>query len=136
YGGSGNSGSDVVTLLPYDVGDWTHYIVTWEPTSDNSGVTGVTGQWEGTLTAYVNGVAVASNTAALYKANLEVNDPPDDALPPADIAVGYYNAASNFGGEFEGVIAEVAIYNKYVLTPYQILDYYPNRLNPLSATNY
>jgi len=47
YGGSGSSGSDVLTRLPYDVGDWTHYIVTWEPTSDNSGVTGVTGSGKG-----------------------------------------------------------------------------------------
>ena len=136
YRGGGTGGSDVITQLPYNVGDWTHYVVTWEPTSDNSGVSGVAGQWEGTLTAYVNGVGVATNTAAQYKANLEVNDPPDDALPPADFAVGSYNAASGFGEEFEGDIAEVAFYNSYLLTPDQILEHYQNATNPLPATNY
>ena len=136
YGGSGGGSSDVITQVPYNVGDWTHYVVTWEPTSDNSGVSGVPGQWEGTLTAYVNGVGVASNTAAHYKANLAVNDPPDDALPPVDFAVGSYNAASRFGEELEGDIAEVAFYNNYTLTPDQILDHYRNATNAQPATNY
>ena len=136
YRGSGGANSDVVTQLPYNVGDWTHYAVTWEPTSDNSGASGVAGQWEGTVTAYVNGVAVASNTAALYKANLEVNDSPDEALPPADLAIGSYNASSGFGEELEGDISEVALYNNYALTPDQILDHYRNATNAHPATNY
>jgi len=65
-----------------------------------------------------------------------VNDSPDDALPPADFAIGSYNAASNFGEELEGDIAEVALYNNYVLTPDQILDHYQNATNAHPATNY
>jgi hypothetical protein len=136
YRGAGGSSSDVITQLPYNVGDWTHYVVTWEPTADNSGASGVSGQWEGTLTAYVNGVGVASNTAALYKANLGANEPPDDALAPADLAIGSYNAASNFGEELEGDIAELALYTNYVLTAEQILEHYRNGTNSQPATNY
>ena len=57
-------------------------------------------------------------------------------LAPADFAVGSYNAASGFGEELEGDIAEVALYNNYILTPAQILEHYQAGTNTYPATNY
>jgi hypothetical protein len=47
------------------LGWWQHLVVTWEPQTDN-GDPGQNGnhQFQGILTAYVDGFAVASNTAA------------------------------------------------------------------------
>lgn len=135
YSGNGTSGQDVLTQTDYTVGEWQHLAVTWEPEIDN-GDPGSNGnnQWQGILTAYVNGTAVASNTAALYAANREI---PEDASAPADFAVGSYNAKSGLGNNpFEGDVDEVAIYNNYALTPEQILAHYQAGTNSHPATNY
>ena len=133
YTGSGSGGQDVLTGVPYNVGEWQHLVVTWEPQTDvgpavNGGVA-----WQGNLTAYVDGLAVATNTAATYSAN---TDPTEDGRPPTDFAVGSYNLASGGGEEFEGDIDEVAFYNNYVLTPDQILAHYQAGTNSHPATNY
>ncbi|PYM16729.1 MAG: hypothetical protein DME18_00730, partial [Verrucomicrobia bacterium] len=135
YSGVGSGGQDILTDTDYAIGEWQHLVVTWEPQTDN-GDPGGNGnhQFEGTLTAYVNGAAVASNTAALYAANREI---PEDAGVAADFAVGSYNAKSGLGNNpFEGDVDEVAIYNNYLLTPEQILAHYQAGTNAQPATNY
>jgi hypothetical protein len=135
YDGVTGSGQDVTTSVDYNIGEWQHFVVTWEPQTDN-GDPGANGnhQYLGVLTAYFNGVAVASNTAALYAAN---TNPTEDATAPADLAVGSYNIASGLGSNpFEGDIAHLAIYTNYVLTPAQILAHYQAGTNANPATNY
>ena len=135
YSGSGNGGQDVLTDTDYVVGQWQHLVVTWEPQFDNGDVGGNgNDQWQGILTAYVNGVAVASNTAALYSANTAF---PEDGGVPADLAVGSYNAKSGLGDNpYEGDVDELAIYNNYLLTPEQIMEHYQAATNPNYGTNY
>ena len=135
YSGAGSSGQDVLTDTDYKIGEWSHLVVTWEPQIDNGDpVANGNHQYQGILTAYFNGVAVASNTAALYAANV---NPPEDAGVPADFAVGSYNAKSGLGNNpFEGDVDEVAIYNGFVLTPDQILAHYQAGTNARPATNY
>ena len=89
--------------------------------------------WNGIQTAYIDGVAVATNSSANYAANV---NPTEDGRAPADLAVGSYNLASGLGEEFEGDIDEVAFYNNYVLTPDQILAHYMTGTNSHPATNY
>jgi len=110
-------------------------VATWEPQTDNGDPAGNGNhQYQGILTAYFNGVAVASNTAALYAANV---NPPEDAGVPGDFAVGSYNAKSGLGNNpFEGDVDEVAIYNGFVLTPDQILAHYQAGTNANYGTNY
>jgi hypothetical protein len=135
YSGVGNGGQDVRTETDYTIGQWGHFVVTWVPETDNADPGGNgNNQWQGILTAYFNGVAVSSNTAALYAANLETTE---TAAAPADLAVGSYNAASTLGNNpFEGDIDEVAIYTNYVLTAAQILAHYQAGTNSRPATNY
>ena len=135
YSGVGSSGQDVLTDTDYTVGKWSHLVVTWEPQTDN-GDPGGNGnhQTEGVLTAYFNGVAVATNTAARYAAN---TNPTEDSTPAADLTIGSYNAASGLGNNpFEGDVDEVAIYNNYALTPDQVLAHYQAGTNAHPATNY
>src|SRR5437867_3174940 len=141
YTGFGNSGQDVRTETDYTVGKWGHFVVTWEPVTNNGDAGEFAGaaangnrQYEGILTAYFNGVAVSTNSAARYAAN---RNPSETGSPPADLAVGSYNAASTLGNNpFEGDIDEVAIYNNYVLTPAQILAHYQAGTNSNYGTNY
>ena len=63
----------MVTSVPYRLGEWQHFVVTWEPQADMGVSSGGSEQWQGVLTAYVNGVAVATNgdintpgTGAIY----------------------------------------------------------------------
>lgn len=135
YSGSGTSGQDVLTDTDYVVGKWQHLVVTWEPYQQNGDVGGNgNDQWMGILTAYVDGVAVASNTTALYAANV---NPPEDGGAPADLGIGSYNAKSGLGNNpFEGNIDELAIYNNYVLTPEQIMAHYQAGTNANNGTNY
>jgi hypothetical protein len=135
YSGNGTGGQDVNTDVDYTVGEWSHLVVTWEPEVD-FGDPGGNGnnQWQGILTAYFNGVPVASNTAALYAANVATTETGGAA---ADLGIGSYNAASGLGGNaFEGDVDEVAIYNNYVLTPDQVLAHYMAGTNAHPATNY
>jgi hypothetical protein len=135
FTGNGNGGQDVLTEADYEVGKWGHLVVTWEPQVSNGDPAGNGNeQWEGILTAYFNGVPVASNTAALYAANRAETE---TGAPPADLGIGAYNAASGLGSNpFEGQIDELAIYNNYVLTPDQILAHYLAGTNKFSGTNY
>jgi hypothetical protein len=140
YTGTGSGGQDVKSSVPYNVGEWTHLVVTWNPQSDvgpagNGGIA-----WKGIQTMYVNGVPVATNgdittpgTGATYSAN---TNPTDDASPPADFAVGAYNLASGLKEEFEGDIDEIAFYKSSILTDAQILAHYQAGTNSHPATNY
>jgi hypothetical protein len=135
YDGVTSSGQDVLTDADYAIGAWTHLVVTWSPQTDN-GDPGGNGnhQFQGILTAYFNGVPVATNTGALYAAN---TNPTENATPAADFAVGSYNAASTLGNNpFEGDVDEVAFYNNYILTDEQILAHYQAGTNAHPATNY
>ncbi len=152
FSGAGNSGQDVLTggnvVLPpedpnyllgdYAVGKWQHLVVTWLPEVDNGDPAGNgNNQWQGVLTAYVDGVAVATNPAALYAANREIPEVLPASGAPADLAIGSYNAASGLGSNpYEGDIDEVAIYNGFLLTPEQILAHYQAGTNANYGTNY
>jgi hypothetical protein len=135
YDGTGSSGQDVLTGLPYNVGDWQQLVFTWQPQIDMGDASGNgVDYWQGLETAYVDGVAVATNTSANYCGNI---NPTDDGSMPADFAIGSYNAASGLGSNpFEGEIQDVAFYNNYVLTTNQIMAHYQARTNAHPATNY
>jgi hypothetical protein len=134
YSGQGSSGQDVLTGVPYTIGQWQHLVVTWEPTSDNGSQPSGNDQWVGVLTAYFNGAAVATNSVARYAANV---NPTEDNTVAADFAVGSYNIASGLGSDpYEGDVDHVAFYNNSVLTPEQILAHYQAGTNSNSGTNY
>jgi len=134
YDGLGSSGQDVTTTAPYNVGKWQHLVVTWEPTNDNGDQGNGNDQWSGVLTAYADGVAVATNANALYAANV---NPTEDATAAADLAIGSYNAASGIGANpFEGDVDHLAIYNNTVLSPAQILAHYQAGTNANASLSY
>lgn len=135
FSGQGSGGQDVVTGTDYQIGKWQHLVVTWEPQQDNGDpAANGNNQWQGVLTAYVDGAPVASNAAALYAANREITE---TGAAAADLGIGSYNAASGLGNNpYEGDIDEVAIYNNYVLKPEQILAHYQAGTNAHSGTNY
>jgi hypothetical protein len=135
YTGTGSGGNDVLTAQPYNIGEWQHLVFTWSPQTDNGASASGSEQWNGILTAYVDGVGVASNTAANYAANTNPTEDPANH-PPADLAIGSYNLASGLGEEFEGDIAQVAIYSNLVLTADQVLAHYMAGTNSHPATNY
>jgi hypothetical protein len=139
YGGVGPSGGsteDLVTDTDYTVGKWQHLVFTWEPLQDNGlvGAYGVHHQVLGNLTAYVDGVAVKTNTP-IYAANIS---PTDDGSPVADLGIGSYNSVSSpaFGNPFEGDIGDFALYNNYILTADQVLEHYIAGTNSTAPTNY
>ncbi len=153
YSGVGGGGQDILTgtnttqdvsppyITNYTIGKWQHLVVTWEPQTDNGDLGGNgNDQWQGTLTAYVDGLAVNTNTNILYAANRLIPEPGANTASggaPADLTIGSYNAASTFGKEgFEGDVSELAIYNNYVLTPDQILGHYRAGTNSTYGTNY
>jgi len=139
YTGNSSTSQNVDTSVPYNLGEWQHLVVTWQPQADMGPTPSGSEQWQGVLTAYVNGAPVATNgdintpgTGALYAANI---NPPESGTA-ADLNIGSYNAASGFGEDFEGDIDEVAFYNNYVLTPDQVLAHYQTGTNSHPATNY
>ena len=138
-GSGGSSGGDLQLAAPYNLGEWVHFVVTWQPLQDIGTTSSGSEQWMGVLTGYINGVPVATNgdpiafSGPLYAANV---NPTADARTPADLAVGSYNAASGYGEEFEGDVDEVVLYNNALLTPDQILAHYQTGTNAHPATNY
>jgi hypothetical protein len=122
YTGSGHGGQDVVSNVPYNVGDWQHVVFTWDGTN--------------TGTMFINGTNAASNNGMTYVANTNPPADPDSSLTAADFAIGSYNAASGFGEEFEGNVDEVALYTNVVLSADQILAHYQAGTNSHPATNY
>ncbi|SPE51344.1 putative Immunoglobulin I-set domain protein [Verrucomicrobia bacterium] len=135
YTGTGSGGQDVLTGQPYTMGQWQHLVFTWEPQTDLGPSASGSEQWQGTLTAYANGLAVATNGTAAYAANTNPTEDPANH-PPADFAIGSYNLASGLGEEFEGDVDEVAFYNNVVLTTNQILTHYLAGSDPHPAMNY
>jgi hypothetical protein len=135
YTGSGSGGQDVLTDTDYNVGEWSHLVITWEPNTDYGDLGGNGNHaFAGVLTAYFNGLPVASNTFALYAANM---NPTETAAPAADWAIGSYNAASGLGSNpFEGDVDEVAFYSNYILSPEQVAAHYEAGTNSHPATNY
>jgi hypothetical protein len=142
YQGNGTGGNDVITGgsgitggWGYNVGEWMHVVFTWEPQTDNGTTTSLSEQWSGILTAYTNGVAANTNLSCPYAANV---NPTFEGRPPADLAIGMYNLASQGSDfeEFDGDVDEFAFYNNYVLTAAQILAHYQAGTNAHPATNY
>ncbi len=135
YSGAGNSGQDVNTDTDYTIGVWQHLVFTWSPQTDNADPAGNgNNQWSGILTAYVNGLPVNTNSAALYSANAAI---PEDAGVAADLGIGSYNAKSGLGSNpFEGNIDEVALYNDYLLTSEQVLAHYQAGTNAHPDVSY
>jgi hypothetical protein len=125
----------VNTDTDYRIGEWQHLAFTWEPVTDNGDPSGNgNNQWEGILTAYVNGVAVNTNSAALYAANLQT---PEDSSVAADLGIGSYNAKSGLGSNpFEGNVDEFAVYGDYLLKPEQVLAHYQAGTNAHPAIPY
>jgi hypothetical protein len=136
YGGVGTSGGseDLVTDTDYTIGKWQHLVFTWEPDTDNGDpANNGNNQWQGTLTAYVDGVAVKT-ARPIYAANRQETETGGAA---ADLAIGSYNAVSGLGNNpYEGQVDEVAIYNNYILTPDQIEAHYEAGTNSNYGTNY
>ncbi len=129
FTGAGGSGQDVITSLPYTVGEWQHLVFTWVPEADTGN-----GNWTGTLSAFVNGKLAGTNPSALYKANQEPNE---DASAPTDLAIGAYNKASGLGNNpFEGQVSEFALYNNYALTPEQVTGHFQAATNTQPTVNY
>ncbi len=123
YKGEGSGSTDLVSDVPYTVGQWQHLVVTFDGAS-----TGI---------MYIDGKSVLTNEAMIYTANSNPPLPPDDALTAADLAVGAYNKASGLGGNpFEGDVDELAIYKNAVLTSEQILAHYQAGTNSHRAENY
>lgn len=135
YSGAGSSGQDVLTGQPYTMGQWQHFVITWDPQTDLGPSASGSEAWSGIQTAYIDGEAVATNSSAVYAANTNPTEDPANH-PPADFCVGSYNLASGLGEEFEGDVAEVAFYNGYLLRPDQILAHYMAGTNAHPATNY
>jgi hypothetical protein len=135
YTGNAGGDNDVLTGQPYNIGQWQHLVFTWNPQTDNGPSASGSEQWNGILTAYVDGVAVATNSFADYAANTNPTEDPANH-PPADLAIGSYNLASGLGEEFEGDIAHLALYSNVVLTADQILAHYLTGTNANPATNY
>jgi len=140
YSGAGSSGQDVNTDTDYTVGRWQHLVVTWDPQVDNGDpASNGNHQFEGILTAYVDGVEVAKNEHALYAANRATPEE-GQGKPlgvPADLGIGAYNAASGLGSNpYEGGVDELAIYNNYILKPEQILAHYQAGTNSHPAQSY
>ena len=134
YSGTGSSGQDVTTGVPYNVGEWQHLVFTWQPQTDLGPAANGSDSWQGIETAYFDGVPVDTNSSAVYCANV---NPTSDGSMPADFAIGSYNIASGQGSNpFEGEVSEVAFYNNYVLTTNQILEHYEAATNAHPATNY
>jgi len=135
YTGNGGGDNDVLTGQQYTMGEWQHLVFTWDPQTDNGPSASGSEQWNGILTAYADGVAVATNLSINYSANTNPTEDPANH-PPADLAIGSYNLASGLGEEFEGDIDEVAIYSNAVLSASQILAHYMTGTNAHPATNY
>jgi hypothetical protein len=135
YDGVTGSGQDLLTDTDYRIGEWQHLVVTWEPQVDNGDPGGFGNhQVQGILTAYIDGLAVASNPTALYANN---RNPTENATLPADLAIGSYNAASGLGSNpYEGEVDEVAFYNNYLLTPDQIMAHYAAGTNAHPTPSY
>jgi hypothetical protein len=125
----GSSGLDITSLVPYQLGKWTHLAVVYEP---NNLV-------DATLTMYVDGVQ--ANTVAWtggsdgstpgYVANS--NNHTDD---PASLALGNYNnTAGTSLNPYFGGIDEFAIYTNK-LSAAQILAHYQNATNANRITSY
>jgi hypothetical protein len=134
HSGSGSAVTEINTGVPYNIGDWTHFVVTWQPQTDLGPAANGADSWMGTLTGYIDGVSVITNSNVVYAAN---TNPSQDGTPASDIAIGAYNDAAGgpFNG-FEGEIREVAFYNNYLLTPNQVLAHYQAGTNAHPATNY
>lgn len=121
YTGAGGNSKDIVSNVPYVVGEWQHVVVTWDGVS--------------TGTMYINGVEAASNVAMAYTAN---ENPPGtgDPADAADLAIGSYNRASGLGSNpFEGDVDDFAFYNVQ-LTPDQILAHYNAGVDPSQSETY
>jgi len=112
---SGNTALDITSLVPYQLGKWTHVVVVYEPAN----------LVDASLTMYIDGVE--ANTVAWtgagglpgYVANS--NDHTDAA---AELALGNYNntAGTSLNPYFGGV-DEFAFYSNK-LSPEQILAHY------------
>ncbi|HAM70337.1 MAG TPA: hypothetical protein DCM86_01690 [Verrucomicrobiales bacterium] len=128
YTGQGGSGKDVVSSVPYTVGEWQHVVATWSGGERADGAINVTG----TASIYINGVLAASNPNVTYAENSAAPDVGD----PADFAIGSYNAASGLGSNpFEGGIDEVAFYNVQ-LSPDQIAAHYAAGIDSKGSAEY
>jgi hypothetical protein len=130
YNENGGSGAlDVTSLVPYQVGKWTHVVVVYDPVNLTNA----------TVTMYIDGVSANTNiwtgggsgTAPGYVANS--NNHPDD---PSFLAIGNYNnTAGAVLNPFFGGVDEFALYSSK-LTPAQILAHYQNGTNANRATPY
>ncbi len=126
YRGSGSSGGlDVTSLVPYQIGKWTHVVVVYDPVQVTNA----------TVTMYIDGVAANTNiwagTTPGYVANS--NDHADTA---AALAIGNYNNTAGASlNPYFGAVDEFAFYSNK-LSAAQILSHYQNGTNANRSTRY
>jgi len=125
----GSGALDVTSLVPYELGKWTHVAVIYDPVNLTNS----------TLTMYINGVAANTNiwtgggsgTAPGYVANSN-----NHLDAPSFLAIGNYNnTAGTTLNPFFGGVDEFAFYAAK-LTPAQLLSHYQNGTNANRATPY
>src|SRR5436309_5085889 len=135
YNGIGTSGRlDVTSLVPYELGKWTHVVVVYDPVEVTNA----------TVTMYINGVAANTNiwtgggsgTDPGYVANTNDHDPLEAVNGPAALSIGNYNntAGSSLNPYF-GAIDEFAFYTNK-LSSAQILAHYQNGTDAARSVSY
>jgi len=126
-GSGGSSGLDVTSDVAYEVGQWTHVVVVYNPVDPVSNAT---------LTMYINGVPASTN---LWTGGDSGTDPGYAANPSetgAALSLGAYNNTSGAGGNaYFGGVDEFAFYATK-LSDAQILAHYQNATNAHRAVSY
>jgi hypothetical protein len=137
YNGVDTSGHlDVTSGVPFQVGQWQHVVVIYDPVDSTA--------TNATLSIYINGVFAAANTntsAVPGYAPCTGNHDTNVAVygQPA-LSLGGYNNANNStpngdGNPFFGAIDEFAFYTNK-LSPAQILSHYQNGTNASRTQTY
>jgi hypothetical protein len=135
YRGSGSSsGLDVVSQVPFQIGQWTHVAVVYDPVDPITNAS---------LTIYINGVAANTNlwtgggtgTDPGYVANTDDHPPAEAVNGAAGLALGSYNNTQPGSNPYFGAVDEVAFYAAK-LTPEQILAHYQNGTNASRSMAY
>jgi hypothetical protein len=120
---------DVVSQVPYRVGEWQHVVVVYDPVGGDP--------TNATLTMYINGVAANTNlnTAPVpgYAPVTGNHDPAPNGQPA--LALGNYNNANSSLNPWFGAADEFAFYSNK-LSPEQILAHYENGTNAARSTPY
>ena len=129
-GAGGSSGLDVTSGRPFEVGQWAHMVVVYDPADAAEG-------GQPSLTMYIDGTEAAKNVwtgdGPGYVANTDDHDPEVAVRGPAGISLGAYNNTEPGSNPYFGAVDEFALYAKK-LTPAEILAHYQSGTNAARAT--